>query len=256
MKKGLLIIISLLHTVTIGAAADGRTGTGELWDSANTLYVNGDYDGATVLYDSILSRGYSSSKLYYNLGNAHFKSNRIGKAIVNYNRALELAPYDSDIEYNLDVANSYIKDRIEAVPEFVVRGWFRHIRSLLTSNMWAVVSLILFAGALACVLVYLLGQKKGVRKAGFFTAIFAVVLFFVAVSFSVRQRRELVNASHGVVISSAVSVVSSPERSSKELFIIHEGTKVKITGHYGDWTEITIADGNKGWLLSESIEKI
>ena len=238
------------------ASAGDRAELGAVWDRANTLYINGDYDGAAVLYDSITDRGYASSKLYYNLGNVHFKGNRIGKAIVNYNKALKLAPYDGDIEYNLAVANSYVKDRIEAVPEFFLSEWFRQMRSGLTSNMWAVVSLVLFAAAAACVLVYMLAQKKSLRKTGFFVAIFMAVFFFVAVSFSVRQRSELMSASQGVVTSSAVSVVSSPERSSKELFIIHEGTKVNVTGSYGDWTEITIADGNKGWIPTVAIELI
>ena len=258
MKRGFIILLSVLLTaLSAGTVSAGeRAELDKIWDSANTLYINGNYDSAAVLYDSILNRGYASSKLYYNLGNVHFKSNHIGKAIVNYNKALKLAPYDGDIEYNLAVANSYVKDRIETVPEFFISGWFRQLRSQLTSNMWAIISLVILAVVAACVLVYMLAQKKSRRKAGFFTAIFMAVLFAVSVSFSVKQRSELINASQGVVVTPAVSVKSSPERSSKELFIIHEGTKVSIQGAYGDWTEITIADGNKGWIPTVAIELI
>ncbi len=255
-KRIFSILILLAAASAVSVSASERASLDALWDRANTLYINGDSNGAAVLYDSILARGYAGSKLYYNLGNAHFKANRIGKAVVNYNKALKLAPYDSDIEYNLAVANSYVKDRIETVPEFFISGWLRQLRTRLTSNVWAVISLGLLAAIAACVLLYMLARGKGRRKAGFFTAIFLVLLLAVSVSFSVKQRNEFLNASQAVVITPAVSVKSSPERSSKELFIIHEGTKVNILTTYDAWTEITIADGNKGWILTEAIELI
>lgn len=256
MKKLILIFTLALCASPLAAKENGREALQTMWDQANTLYVNGDYGGAIALYDSIANMGYTGPKLFYNLGNAYFKDDRIGKSIVNYHRALRLAPYDKDIEYNLAVANSYIKDRIDPVPEFFLTSWVRHFRSGLSSNAWASLSLVTLALALGCVLVYVLAQKKSVRKAGFFTAIVVVLLCVMSASFASAERRKLLNTTGGIVVAPAASVKSSPDRSSTDLFIIHEGTKVDVITAYNGWTEIMIADGNKGWMLSEAIELI
>lgn len=94
----------------------------QLWDRANTAYINGDYHAAIATYGELLDRGYSSAKLYFNLGNACFKEGETGRAILCYHRALRLAPGNDDIRYNLSVAESRTKDRIEAIPEFSLRN--------------------------------------------------------------------------------------------------------------------------------------
>ena len=254
MKKILFITLVLSLFAIPSYASDPNME--EMWDAGNTFYVNGDYGNAIMAYEEIVKEGYAGSKLYYNLGNAYFKDNSLGKAIVNYNKAQRLAPYDMDIEYNLSVANSYIKDRIETVPDFFINNWVRKLRTSLSSNVWAVISLVLLAAAAGCILVYILSVKKGRRKAGFFVAIGLAILFCVSVSFSVVERRELVDSSQAVVIVPSVSVKSSPDDAGKELFIIHEGTKVGVTGTYGAWTEVVIANGNKGWLRDAAMEYI
>lgn len=255
MKRIFLItVVAVLSGAGLQARDYGQADA--MWDRANTLYHNGDYAGAIAVYESIIETGYVSSKLYYNLGNAYFKDNSIGKAIVNYNRAQRMAPSDEDIKYNLAVANSYIKDRVDDVPEFFLSSWTKKLRVSLSSNVWAVISLAVLACALGCVLVYMLSQKKGLRKAGFFMTIVFAVLFVMSITFSVKEKRKLVNASEAIVVASAVSVRSSPDGSSKELFIIHEGTKVDVLGRFGSWTEIMIPYGDKGWLLEGSIELI
>lgn len=255
MKRIILILAAVIACVY---AVQGRTAAERetLWNEANTLYLNGDYRAAISVYESIADEGFVSAKLYYNLGNAYFKDNSIGKAIVNYHRALRLSPSDKDTEYNLAVANSYVKDRIEAVPDFFLKGWANKVRSVFNSNVWAVVSLVMLAGALAFALVYMLARKKSLRKTGFFAALTLAVLFIASLSFSISERRELSNASGAIVTTSAVSVRSSPDSASKDLFILHEGTKVQVLNRFGSWAEIMIADGNKGWLPASAVEQI
>ena len=96
----------------------------KLWDQANTAYINNDFPTAISLYETILSSGRQSGKLYYNLANAYFKEQEIGRAILNYNRALRLNPGNEDIRYNLQVAEKMTKDHIDAVP---VDTWIEQI---------------------------------------------------------------------------------------------------------------------------------
>ena len=123
----------------------------QVWDAANTAYINSDYHRAIDAYRQLILRGYASDKLYYNLANAYFKVGRYGKAILYYNRALRLAPGDADIRYNLDVANTFTKDKIAVVPEFFLKGWVRSVRMSLGCTAWSVVSL----AALALMISYL-----------------------------------------------------------------------------------------------------
>lgn len=251
--RNISLIVIMLATVF---AVDAKDTADNIWDEANTAYINAEYQKAIALYDSIATQGYAGATLYYNLGNAYYKEGRMGKAILNYNRALRYDPSDSDIRHNLNVANARIKDKIEAIPEFFVKGWVRKWRQSMNSNTWAVTSLILFAVSLGSVLLYLLSRRMILRKTGFYTAITALVLGLVSVSFSVNQKKKMLKATEAIVMSTAVSVKSSPDNSSKDIFIINEGTKVRILSSLNQWIEITLADGKKGWVNETAIEII
>ena len=153
-----------------------------MWNKANTAYINGDFHAAADTYEELLSRGVSSMKLYYNLGNAYFKDDRIGKAILYYNRALRLAPGNDDIRYNLSVAEARTKDNIEDIPEFFFVTWMRDIRHMMGCTAWSLLSLALLACMLGLFLVYLLAQRISLRKAGFYGTVVAALLFLLALA--------------------------------------------------------------------------
>lgn len=228
----------------------------ELWDRANTAYLNGDYHGATEIYGEILDRGLSSMKLYYNLGNSCFKEGRLGEAILYYNRALRLAPGDEDIRYNLRVAESRTKDRIEQIPEFFLTSWVRSVRHSMSCTAWSVFSLVALAAALGLFLLYLLARRMSLRKTGFYGTMVAVVLFVATTWLAMGERREMLDDTQAVVMSLSTAVKSSPDKSATDLFVLHEGTRVEITNRLEGWCEVTIADGKKGWLESKTIETI
>ena len=146
----------------------------QLWDRANTAYINGDFHAAAEFYEQILARGLSSMKLYYNLANACFKEGRLGKSILFYHRALRLAPGNDDIRYNLSVAEARTKDNIEQIPEFFFTEWMRGVRRLMSCTAWSVFSLAALVCALALFLAYLLAQRLPLRKAGFYGTLVAV----------------------------------------------------------------------------------
>lgn len=227
-----------------------------LWDRANTAYINADYRTAIENYERILERRSASAKLYYNLANACFKSDRLGEAIVGYKRALRLTPGDEDIRYNLGVAQARTKDNIEAIPEFFATVWLRALRHTMGCAAWSVVSLVALAATFACFLCYLLSQRIGLRKAGFYGMLAAFALCVVTTWFAAAERREMLDRDDAVVMVPAVAVKSSPDRSATDLFVLHEGTEVTVTGRLDEWCEIVIADGKKGWIESRRIETI
>lgn len=257
MKRIIITILSTLLFAGAAAAAEPtELNVKELWQRGSTLYSAGDYNGAVATYDSIVSEGWESAPLYYNLAGAYFKAGKTGEAILNYHRALRLDPSNKDAAYNLAYAESFVKDRIEQVPEFAPSRWIGVASRMMSADGWGVLSLVALGVMLAAVLFYLLSASRRIRKCGFVVALVALVALVGSLSFGASARGRLLAEDEAVVLSSAAVVKASPERTSKDLFILHEGTKVEVLDSFGEWTEIRIADGNEGWIRTTSIEVI
>lgn len=226
------------------------------WDAANKAYQESDYKRAETLYRAILEQGLHSAKLYYNLANTLFKQEKLGEAILYYNKALRLSPADEDVRHNLEYAENSTKDSIEQIPEFFLFAWIRAVRNLMSCDGWTIFSLVILVIGLAAALFYLLAQRISTRKAGFYVMVLAALLFLVATLFANYERKAIVNHNEAIVMSSAVSVKSSPDRAATELFVLHEGTKLSIGERMDGWVEVRIADGRKGWIESSRIAEI
>jgi tetratricopeptide (TPR) repeat protein len=235
---------------------EGHNDHGAIFHKANELYSEGNYDGAIDLYSSILASGYHSASIYYNLGNAFYRSGKIPSAILNYERALLLAPGDEDIRFNLDLARLQTIDRIEVVPDFFINRWWKGIRDTLNYRSWAVVSSVTFINTLIFLAIFLLVSKVIMKKLFFWLAV--SMLFISVFSFSVGldQRNYVKNHNNAIIFSPVVSIKSSPDINSADLFVLHEGTKVSIEDSIGDWREVRLSDGNKGWLHKDGLEMI
>jgi hypothetical protein len=261
MKRFLIYIVALIVATEVVASPDSLSVATHYdalahWELGNKAYVDGDYKRAAEEYSAIIEGGEYSMSLYYNLANAYFKMNEIGKSILYYHRALRIAPGNEDIRHNLALAEAQTKDRIVAIPEFFLNRWLRTVRNTMSCMAWSIISLVVFAVLLLFVLMFLLSSHIGVRKTGFYGALVALLLFVTTTLFALSERREMLTHDEAIVMGSAISVKSSPDRSATDLFVLHEGTKVKVLSEVDQWREITIADGKKGWTLKSNIEEI
>lgn len=228
----------------------------QLWDDANTAYLRNDFREAMAIYEQILDRGLVSAKLYYNLANACFKSGELGKAILYYHRSLRLNPADEDVRYNLSIAQSHTIDRIEQIPEFFLSRWMRTLRTTMSGTVWSLLSLLMLSLGLVSLLFFLLSQRLALRKAGFYFTLLCGMLFVATTLFALSDRSESLDRSSAVVLSSAVSVKSSPDNSATDLFVIHEGTLLSLGDSLDGWQEIRLEDGKKGWIENKHFESI
>lgn len=243
-------------TAEQAATSPTATDAEALWEIANSAYNEGNFEKAAATYEQILSQNLHSAALYYNLANAYFKQDELGKALLNYNRASRIAPGDEDIRHNQEYAEKMTKDSIEKIPEFFLITWLRSVRGAMSCTAWTLLSIVMLATALVMALLYLLAQRMSLRKVGFYTMAVAVLLFVVTSAFAISERNQLVGRSEAIVMSTAASVKSSPDRSATELFVLHEGTKVSIGETTDGWAEVRIADGRKGWIEEKRIERI
>lgn len=250
-----LMLAVLMALPTFAEAQDAYVDS--LWNSANQAYSEGRWADAAEGYSLISDASLESAALWCNLGDAWYKDGNISKAILCYERALKVDPSYGDARFNLDFLNSQIQDRIEPVPELILKTWMRKISYMLDSDAWAVCFLVLFGLTLAMVLLFLLAPSLSGRRTGFFTALATLLLSIGALSFSIWQKSEYTKADAAIVMRPVSSVKSSPSyEAAKDLFVLHEGTKVKVIDSVGSWNNIELADGRQGWIPSSDIEII
>lgn len=223
---------------------------------ADSAYIRGQFQQAISDYEELLKQG-ASADLYYNLGNAYYRTENIPEAVLNYERALLLSPGDRDIRFNLQIARSKTFDKIVPESEMFFVTWYRSLVSMMSVDGWARTALVALALTIILLLVYLFSEKMWLRKTGFFGGVALLMLFMVANIFAWQQKQELLHRKGAIIFAPAVTVKSTPAANGTDLFILHEGTKVDITdGSMKDWKEIRIADGKEGWIESKYIRVI
>lgn len=252
------------YTATRGevAASDRQLGEAtvsdkQLWEEATAAYQEGRWSDAIAAYEAILATGRTAPELQYNLGNAWFKAGEPARAILCYERALKLDPSYDDARYNLEFAREQTQDRIDVVPEFIIERWGRSACYLLDSDTWTVLFFvfgILFAGLL---LTFLLSARTSWKRVGFYGGIVVLLLSLLCLDFAHWQLADYRKADSAIVMRPVCSAKSSPsEASAKDLFVLHEGTKVKILDEVGGWKNIELSDGRTGWVPASDIEVI
>jgi len=197
-----------------------------------------------------------SPELYFNLGNAYFKTKQYSLAILNYERAKLLAPDDEDIDFNLQVANQYVVDAIQELPGIFLTRWWNSLVNSNTTDTWAVFSIVSFILFLTLLGIYLFARSGDIKRISFWAGCLMLLFTINSWWFASQQKNRTINHSYGIVMQPSVTIKSSPSEKGTNLFVVHEGLKVRITDKIGDWIEIRLADGNKGWLLKETIEPI
>jgi tetratricopeptide (TPR) repeat protein len=218
-----------------------------------TYFTAGSYKEALQAWTDIYDTGYRSANLEYNIGNAYFKLNNIPYAILFYERAYLLKPADENINYNLQIARTLIVDRFQEIPELFFIKWYNFVSLFLSTNSWAKISITSFIFFLLLLSLYIYSPRHRYKVIGFWAALFFIFLSLTSLAFTVRNK-SLVYDSHKAIVSSpAVSGKSSPDKSGNDLFVLHEGTKVTIDDKVGDFLEIRLSDGNKGWVPVNSL---
>ena len=225
--------------------------------SGDDAYTDARFADAIEIYESVIAEQGGSLPLYYNLGNAYYRSNQPGKAILNYERALRYDANDEDTKANLEYVQSKIVDKIpeDEVPFY--SEWANRFYALFSKDIWAVIGVASFAIMLAMLLLYFF--KGNVRRPALIIATlsFAVTVLSNVAAYNLSAAGKEI--PQGVILDEMVVVKSSPESSGTELTKIHEGLKVVIIDDaLADWVKIEANNGNRvvGWIKSKSIERI
>ena len=235
--------IALMLLAVIGARAESAD---KLFIIGTDAYKAKNYDQAITAYQTLLSDGYHTANVYYNLGNCYYKTEQISLAILNYERALRLAPSDDDIRFNLKLANLKIVDHVVPVPQLsIVTGWHSFVASR-SSKTWAICSVVCAWLALVAMALYLF--IASIRRIAFYTGVSLIVLVLFFGYLGYAQRHAEYGAGQAILTVSNTNIKSAPDATSTDLYMIHEGVKLDILDKVGHWSKVRLADGKVGWV--------
>lgn len=233
---------------------------------ADSAYTADDYAKAIELYNRAAAEDGTSSALFYNLGNAYYRNGELGKAILNYHRALRLDPRNADALANLEFVNSKIIDKpvdndslTDKISERVVQ--------LMTADAWAYTTATLFLLFMLCTAGYIFISSVGLRKASFFMALIFLFATIFGVVASVSAADRQLDNSDAVILSESVQLSTSPRHpkdKSEEALLLHEGTCVhiidslRVQGVSDNplWYEVTVNKEHRAWINSADVERI
>ena len=254
-KKGIaaLRLCAVLFFAAFPLIADEASQT---FEEGNRLYLQAKYAEAIVQYEKVVERGSESGELYFNLGNAYYKSGKIQKAILNYERAKQLLPGDEDIQFNLQLANLQVTDKIDAVPKLFVYRWFDALIAMfsLATMGWIVYTFFLLT--LAAFAYFLFAPTYLQKRVSMFIGfVFSAALIMTMIGFGVQSYKES-DTEFAIVMSDAANIKSAPDSKGNDLFVLHKGLKLQVLDSVNHWRKIRLADGKVGWIPEDDCEII
>lgn len=241
----LLIALTVISTVSFADVP--------LQEKAEKFYADRNYKAAITSYDSILKTGLFSAKLYYNIGNAYYKNNELGKAIYYYELSHKLDPNNEDVKVNLAIANSKKIDEIESKENFFVTVVKSGIVNLLSNEAWAYLSIISLIVCLSMYFLFFVSTSSLIKRIGFFGSVIFLIIFVFAMIFGFTALKSKNKIKFAIIVSIETKVQAEPTISSPSKFNLHEGTKVKVIESNKEWTNIKLENGNEGWVKTMDV---
>jgi tetratricopeptide (TPR) repeat protein len=229
---------------------------GALFQKANEQYKKAQYQDAVQSYSELLTGGYRSEAVYFNLGNAYFKLGDIPSALLYYEKAHKLAPGDEDVNFNIYFASSKTADKVEPEPEFFVTQWWRGAMLYFSIGALSVLTILCFIIGSGLLVLYLFTPVASVKKLSFYIG---VPLFLAGVLFifiANRQEHYFNDHRQAIIFNGSVSVRSGPGDQAATLFVLHDGTKVNILDNNNGWIKVQLANGNEGWIQQSDVKEI
>jgi tetratricopeptide (TPR) repeat protein len=246
----------LLFILIFSQEALSQEEKNEKFRQGSEYFSAGNYQKALDTWIDLYNTGFRSAELEYNIGNAYFKMNNVPGSILFYERASLLKPADEDINYNLQIARTLAVDRFDEIPELFFVRWYNFMALLLSSNRWARISIASFILCLLFISLYFYSSKYRLKVLGFWIGIGLLIVSIASLTLSARNKSIVYNSKKAIIFSPQVNGKSSPDISGTDLFLLHEGTKVTVEDEVGEWFEVRLSDGNKGWITSNSLEII
>jgi len=256
LKMKLSRLVFILVILVMPSLSFGNDNANALFLKANAYYTKGQYKEVLGAYRQIVDEGYQSAPLYFNLGNAFYKTGDIPSALLYYEKAHKLAPGDDDINFNIRFVNSRTTDKVGQNPEFFLYSWWKTFMLNFSIGTLSAMSIVFIFLASAMLILYFFATSVSLKKASFYTSLLLSFLFALTFFIASEQTAYFEGHRQAIVFTSSVSVKNSPANSSNALFVIHDGTKVNILETNNGWLKIALPYGNEGWIHAADAKEI
>lgn len=220
---------------------------------AEQAYAKKNYKQAIVLYESILKEGMASYKLYYNIGNAYYKNNELGKAIYHYELANKLEPNNEDVKNNIRIANEKTIDKIESKENFFIVAIKSGLVNSLSTNGWAWLSIFSLTSGLTFAFIFFITKHIGLKRIGFFISFISVIICVASMIFGFTALNNKHELKFAIITNHESKIHEEPGTTSKTKFSLHEGAKINVLETNKEWTNIKLENGNEGWVKTSEI---
>lgn len=227
----------------------------DLFQEGNRLYEAGNYAEALEQYQQILRSGIQNGAVYYNIGNALLKQQRIGEAILAYERAKRLLPRDADVTFNLEYARALALDKLEPWNANVIMRFLVSVRDWLTPNEVSLAVLVTYLLLVIVILLFIISPRRQ-RSLILFVGILPATVFLFAGTILISQVFARHAVTEAIVLTSDVTARTGPGESYSTVFEMHAGAKVRIQREKLDWVEIQLPNKVIGWVRQNEIERI
>lgn len=228
----------------------------EALDAAFAALQQRNYPAAINQYESLLSQGYRSADLYYNLGIAYYENGQIGKAILNYERGLRLEPSHEDLRYNLQLAVDRQVDEQQRAPTFFLTDWWQRLAGLLSPDGWAVTGLLLLWLAAAGLALWLLGRRREMKKYGLLVGGGLLMLCLLPFWLGASRQAHLQRTDRAILLAPEATLRASPAEDGATEATIHEGVRLRLIDQYPGWYKVELDGGQQGWVMEEQVAVI
>ena len=158
--------------------------------------------------------------------------------------------------YNLSIVKARAVDKIKEVPKLFLVEWWEVLISIFSTTMWQIVVLLFYLLLLLSITLYFVTKSGTTQRLTIFSSLigFGGAVFFSVILFAHVQRET--STDFGILTTNTISAKQSPNESSNDLFVIHEGLKVEVQEVFGEWYKIKLSDGKVGWLTKNSLQII
>ena len=223
---------------------------------ANEQYEAGKYEEAITQYKTLIEEGYDSADLYYNLGNAYFRKNKLPEAVLYFEKAALRSPRDQDIQHNLSIAKDKLPDQFEVIPGFFIGRWWNSLRSIMGPTGWGIMGLLFLWTGIGGLALWLRGGNRKIRKQGFTVGVMLTLLSIIPFSLGFDAAKTIKHSTQGVIMTAEVELKSAPDEVSKAILTLHGGTTISILDEIGSWKKVRLSNGEEGWLENDTFEMI
>lgn len=250
MKKTILLIFFFAVQALVAQTPEAQ------FTKANEAYADANYKEATRLYNKLLQQDWQSSELHFNLGNTYYKTGNIASSIYHYEMALLLSPGNKTYLNNLKFAEQKRVDEIEPIQKSKFDLQVENIINWFDLEQWskiaigfAILSLLCFGGFLFL--------KKAFFKRMFFT-LFILFTLVCVLCYFLADKQAFLNKENtfGIIFAEESSVYSEPNSKASQLFLLHEGAKVKVEDEFRSYTKIRLGNDVTGWIESSQVKKL